>query len=51
MDPARRALLRRGALLAGTGAAAPLALNLSLMGEAAAASGSGGYRALVCVFL
>ena len=51
LDQARRALLRRAALLAGTGAAAPLVLNLSLMGEAAAAGGAGGYRALVCVFL
>jgi uncharacterized protein (DUF1501 family) len=51
LDQARRALLRRAALLAGTGAAAPLALNLSLMGEAAAAGRAGGYRALVCVFL
>ena len=50
-DTGRRALLRRAALLAGSGAAAPLALNLSLMGEAAAAAGAGGYRALVCVFL
>ena len=50
-DGARRALLRRAGLLAGAGVAAPMALNLSLMGEAAAASGAGGYRALVCVFL
>ncbi|HYE70976.1 MAG TPA: DUF1501 domain-containing protein [Aquabacterium sp.] len=51
IDRARRALLRRAGLLAGAGTAAPVALNLSLMGEAAAAAGAGGYRALVCVFL
>jgi uncharacterized protein (DUF1501 family) len=51
VDSARRALLRRAAQLTGAGTTAPLALNLSLMGEVAAASGRGGYRALVCVFL
>jgi uncharacterized protein (DUF1501 family) len=50
-DLQRRALLRRSALLAGAGAAAPWALNLSLLADAAAADLSGGYRALVCVFL
>ena len=45
-DLQRRALLRRSA-----GAAAPWALNLSLLADAAAADLSGGYRALVCVFL
>ena len=33
------------------GAAAPWALNLAAMGEAAAADASGGYKALVCLFL
>lgn len=51
IDLARRALLRRGALMGAAGAAAPWALNLSLMADAAAASGAGDYKALVCVFL
>jgi uncharacterized protein (DUF1501 family) len=50
-DLQRRALLRRSALLAGAGVAAPWALNLSLLADAAAADLSGGYKALVCVFL
>jgi len=52
IDLARRALLRRGAVLGAAGAAAPWALNLSLMGEAAAASSpASDYKALVCIFL
>ena len=51
IDLARRALLRRGATLGVAGAAAPWALNLSLIGDAAAASSTGDYKALVCVFL
>ncbi|HSW03743.1 DUF1501 domain-containing protein [Aquabacterium sp.] len=51
IDLARRALLRRGALLGVTGTAAPWALNLSLMADAAAATSPGDYKALVCVFL
>ncbi len=50
-DLARRAFLRRAALTGVAGAAAPWALNLSLMGEAAAATLPGDYKALVCVFL
>jgi uncharacterized protein (DUF1501 family) len=55
-DLARRALLRRAALTGLAGAAAPWALNLSLMADAAAASsttagGDSAYKALVCVFL
>ena len=46
----RRAFLGRSAALAGTGVAAPLALNLAALGEAAAFSASD-YKALVCVFL
>jgi uncharacterized protein (DUF1501 family) len=46
----RRAFLKRVAAVAGAGAAAPLALKLSLLGEAAAFSASD-YKALVCVFL
>lgn len=49
-DPDRRAFLRRAAALAGTGVAAPLALSLSALGEAAAFDASD-YKALVCVFL
>ena len=52
IDLARRALLRRAALTGLAGSAAPWALNLSLMADAAAASSSGtDYKALVCVFL
>jgi uncharacterized protein (DUF1501 family) len=50
-DLARRAFLRRAALTSAAGAAAPWALNLSLMGEAAAATNPADYKALVCVFL
>lgn len=46
----RRAFLRRAGQLAMTGTAAPLALNLAAMGEAAAFNASD-YKALVCVFL
>jgi uncharacterized protein (DUF1501 family) len=50
-DVARRVFLRHAvALAACTGAAAPLALNLSLLGSAAA-QGAGDYKALVCLFL
>ncbi|WP_374437292.1 DUF1501 domain-containing protein [Inhella sp.] len=47
----RRAFLRRASQLGLAGAAAPWALNLAALGEAAAADASGGYKALVCVFL
>lgn len=46
----RREFLRRSAALGITGAAAPFALNLAAMGEAAAAVASD-YKALVCIFL
>ena len=46
----RRAFLRRAARLAGTGAAAPLMVNLATLGEAAAFNATD-YKALVCVFL
>ena len=46
----RRAFLRRAGAIATAGAAAPLALNLSLLGEAAAFTAAD-YKALVCVFL
>lgn len=47
----RRAFLRRGAVLSAAGAAAPWALSLAAMGEAAAAGPVNDYKALVCVFL
>ncbi|MBN8503260.1 MAG: DUF1501 domain-containing protein [Burkholderiales bacterium] len=47
----RREFLRRSAQLGLAGAAAPWAMNLAAIGEAAAADASGGYKALVCVFL
>lgn len=47
----RRAFLRRSAQLAATGAAYPLAMNLSLMSDVAAQSAGDDYKALVCVFL
>ncbi len=49
-DASRRAFLRRLGHLGVAGAAAPWALNLAAIGEAAAFSGDG-YKALVCVFL
>lgn len=49
-DLARRAFLKRGGALGVTGIAAPWALNLAAIGEAAAQSASG-YKALVCIFL
>ncbi|WP_269531652.1 DUF1501 domain-containing protein [Chitinimonas sp. BJYL2] len=47
----RREFLRRSASLSLAGAAAPWAMSLASIGEAAAANASGGYKALVCVFL
>lgn len=46
----RREFLRRSSAMAVTGAAAPWAMNLAAIGEAAAQSASD-YKALVCVFL
>jgi uncharacterized protein (DUF1501 family) len=48
---ARREFLRRASMMGVAGAAAPWALNLSLLGDAAAAAAPGDYKALVCVFL
>ncbi len=48
-DLQRRAFLKRTLALSAVGAAAPLALNLAAIGEAAAAEASD-YKALVCVF-
>lgn len=47
----RREFLRRSGLLSMTGIAAPLALHLAVLGEAAAAETVNDYKALVCVFL
>lgn len=47
----RREFLRRSSALGLAGVAAPWALSLAAMGEAAAAALPGDYRALVCVFL
>jgi len=49
----RRLMLKRAAQLAGLGAAAPLAMSLAAIGEAAAAEARGeeDYKALVCIFL
>ena len=50
IDLARRAFLQRSSALGLAGTAAPWALNLAAMGEAAAQSAPD-YKALVCVFL
>ena len=47
----RRAFLKRTGQLAFTGAALPMAMNLAALGEAAAFTNPGDYKALVCVFL
>lgn len=47
----RRAFLRRSAAASMAGVAAPLALQLSHIAEAAAAASTDDYKALVCVFL
>ena len=49
-DVSRRSFLQRASALAGMGAAAPFALNLAAISEAAAATATD-YKALVCVFL
>jgi uncharacterized protein (DUF1501 family) len=50
MNASRRAFLQRASQLSLAGAAAPWALNLAALGEAAAATATD-YKALVCVFL
>ncbi len=47
----RREFLRRGSALGLAGVAAPWALNLSAIGEVAAATSPTDYKALVCIFL
>lgn len=49
-NASRRAFLQRASALSIAGAAAPWALNLAALGEAAAVTASD-YKALVCVFL
>ena len=51
VDRTRRALLQRAAALGMAGPALPWALNLSLLGDAAAAAEPADHKALVCVFL
>lgn len=48
---ARRTFLHRVGRLGVAGVAAPWAVNLALMGEAAAFNAGSGYKALVCIFL
>jgi uncharacterized protein (DUF1501 family) len=50
IDTSRRAFMRRASALSVAGAAAPWALNLAALGEAAAATAAD-YKAMVCVFL
>jgi len=50
LNASRRAFLQRASALSMAGAAAPFALNLAAMGEAAASTATD-YKALVCVFL
>lgn len=47
----RRAFLQRLSYLAGAGVVAPMAINLSAMNEAKAATTASDYKALVCVVL
>ena len=47
----RREFLRRAALLSATGAAVPIAFNMSLINEASIANKPKDYKALVCIFL
>lgn len=47
----RRALLKQLGALSSLGVSAPLGLSLSAMGQAAQASGTGDYKALVCIFM
>jgi uncharacterized protein (DUF1501 family) len=47
----RRAFLKRSAQLGAMGAAAPFAMNMGLISEAAAFTAGSDYKALVCLFL
>lgn len=47
----RRAFLKRSAQMGVMGVAAPFAINMSCINDAVAFTGTGGYQALVCLFL
>jgi uncharacterized protein (DUF1501 family) len=47
----RRAFLKRSAQMGAMGVAAPFAINMSCISDAMAFTGTGGYQALVCLFL
>lgn len=47
----RRAFLKRSAQMSALGAAAPFAVNMSLVSDAAAFTGTGDFKAIVCLFL
>jgi uncharacterized protein (DUF1501 family) len=47
----RRAFLKRSAQMSAMGVAAPFAVNMSCISDAAAFTGTGSYQALVCLFL
>jgi len=51
INASRRAFLQRASALSLAGSAAPWAINLAAIGEAAAAGTPADYKALVCVFL
>jgi uncharacterized protein (DUF1501 family) len=51
LNASRREFLRSAGAASVVGAAAPFALNLSILGSAAAQTAGGDYKALVCVFL
>jgi uncharacterized protein (DUF1501 family) len=52
INASRREFLQISSLLSVVGAAgAPFALNLATIGSAAAQNASGGYKALVCLFM
>ncbi len=50
-DLSRREFLRRAGALGIAGVAAPLALNLSILGEAVAATAPTDYKAIVCLYM
>lgn len=50
LNASRRLFLQQSAALSGLGIAAPFAMNLAAIGEAAAQT-AGDYKALVCIFL
>jgi uncharacterized protein (DUF1501 family) len=50
-DLHRRAFLKRSAQMGAMGVAAPFAVNMSCISDAMAFTGTGGYQAIVCLFL